>query len=80
MAQMVFSIKKIMNSNGATTVVPNSQKKPTWPGKNFANETIPVVVIIIIIIIIIIIVIVVIIVIITITNITTTRLKLIQAT
>ena len=79
MARMVFSIKKIMNSNGATTVVPNSQKKPTWPGQNFANQTIPVVVIIIIIIIIII-VIVIIIVIIIITNITTTRLKLIQAT
>ena len=77
MARMVFSIKKIMNSNGATTVVPNSQKKPTWPGQNFANQTIPVVVVIVIIIII---VIVIIIVIIIITNITTTRLKLIQAT
>ena len=75
MAQMVFSIKKIMNSNGATTVVPNSQKKPTWPGQNFANETIPVVIIIIIVIIITVIIIIVIIIIIA-----TTRLKLIQAT
>ena len=34
-----------MKRNGATTVVPNTQKKPTWPGMDFINKTVAVIIV-----------------------------------